>query len=277
MRQTITKALDRGWRLVGTGLSFAVMGVGGLILGVVAAGGVRLAVRDPQRRARLARRLVSRLFRAFVWFMNTVGVLRWSVEGLEHWPRERGVLVVANHPTLIDVVFLIALLDGADCVVKARVLSNPFWGLITRTADYVSNEDLGTLLAEVAVRLQAGRTVIVFPEGTRTEPGAEPAFGPLASLIAVRTGCPLMPVLITCSPPTLHKHLPWYRIPERRVDLRLRLCLPWQVARSGGRAADQRRAARTLTHELEAFYRRELGSANLWDSRRHSVPPALPT
>jgi 1-acyl-sn-glycerol-3-phosphate acyltransferase len=277
MRQVITMVLDRGWRLVGTGLSFAVMGIGGLILSLIAAVGVRLAIRDRQRRAQVARRLVSRMFRAFVWFMATVGVLRWSIEGLENWQKERGYLVLANHPTLIDVVFLIALLEGADCVVKAGVLTNPFWGMITRTADYLSNEDLGALLAEVSARLHSGRTVILFPEGTRTAPGSSPALGTVASLIAVRTGCQLLPVVITCTPPTLHKHLPWYRIPERRVDLRLRLCTPWQVMRTEGSAGEQRRAARTLTRELEAFFGRELGSANLWDSRRNSAPPALRT
>jgi 1-acyl-sn-glycerol-3-phosphate acyltransferase len=269
--------LDRGWRLVGTGLSFAVMGIGGLILGLIALLGVRVAIRDRARRAQVARKLVSRTFRAFVWFMATVGVLRWSVEGLDKWQRGRGCLVVANHPTLIDVVFLIALLDGADCVVKAGVLKNPFWGAIVRTAGYLSNDDLALLLAEASARLRAGHTLILFPEGTRTPPGSLPTLGTVAGLIAVRTGCELLPVVITCEPPTLHKNLPWYRIPERRVDLRLRLCEPWPVPRTGGSGNEQRRAARTLTRELQAFFGRELGSANLWASRRNSDAPALPT
>lgn len=272
MLQVLGRTLDRGWRLVGTGLSFAVFGIGGVILGLVAVVVLRLIIRDRGRRARVARRMVSRTFRGFVLFMSTVGVLRWSVEGAAHWKRSQGCLVVANHPTLIDVVFLLGLFEGADCVVKAGVITNPFWSMLVRTADYISNEDLGALMAETAARLRAGRTIILFPEGTRTVPGKPLAFGPLAGLIAVRTGCELLPVVITCTPPTLYKHLPWYRIPERRVDLRLRLLPTWPVALAEGAGTEQRRAARALTRELEAFFGRELGSATLAVTGRGGEP-----
>lgn len=258
MRQTPGGILDRGWRLVATGISFAVMGVGGLVLGLFAATVLRLAIRDREACARAARRLISLAFRGFVYFMSTVGVLRWSVEGLAHWQRDRACLVVANHPTLIDVVFLLALFEGADCVVKAPVLANPFWGMLVRTAGYVSNEDLGALLGETSARLQAGRTVILFPEGTRTVPGSSPVFGTMVALLAVRTGCPLLPVVITCTPSTLYKNLSWYRIPRRRVELRLRVCPAWSVERASGSSAEGRRVAQSLTRELEVFFRREL-------------------
>ena len=273
MLQVLGRTLDRGWRLIGTGLSFAVFGIGGFIIGLFAVVGLQLVIRDRARRAQVARLIISRTFRGFTVFMSAVGVLRWSVEGASHWKRDQGCMVVANHPTLIDVVFLLGLFEGADCVVKAGVITNPFWSMLVRTADYISNEDLGALLAETANRLKAGRTVILFPEGTRTVPGAPLSFGPVAGLVAVRTGCQLLPVVITCTPPTLYKHLPWYRIPERRVDLRLRLCPGWSVALAEGKGTDQRRAARALTRDLEAFFGRELGSATLAATGR-GVEPA---
>jgi 1-acyl-sn-glycerol-3-phosphate acyltransferase len=273
MLQVLGRILDRGWRLIGTGLSFAAFGIGGFILGLVAVVWLRLVISDRARRAEVARLMVSRTFRGFAMFMSAVGVLRWSVEGASYWRRDRGCLVVANHPTLIDVVFLLGLFDGADCVVKAGVITNPFWRMLVGTADYISNEDLGILLAETSNRLKAGRTVILFPEGTRTVPGAPLTFGPLAGLIAVRTGCELLPVVITCTPPALYKHLPWYRIPERRMHFRLRLHSAWSVALAAGTGADQRRAARALTRDLEAFFGRELGSATLAATGR-GVEPA---
>jgi 1-acyl-sn-glycerol-3-phosphate acyltransferase len=252
--------LNRAWRLIGTGLSFAVFGIGGLFLGVVVCMAMRLIIHDPAAYAQAARRLVSRAFRLFAAFMSAVGVLRWRVDGLAHWRRDRGYLVVANHPTLIDIVFLIGFFEGADCVVKAGVLRNPFWGILVRAADYVSNDNPAELLNEAARRLQAGRTVVIFPEGTRSTPGLPLSFGSAASAIAVRAGCWCLPVVITCTPPTLYKHLAWYRVPAVRVDVLLRICAPWQVAPADGTVAGLRRAGRDLTGKLEEFYTRELGS-----------------
>jgi 1-acyl-sn-glycerol-3-phosphate acyltransferase len=189
--------------------------------------------------------------------MTLVGVLRWRVEGREHWRRDRGYLVVANHPTLIDIVFLLALFEGADCVVKASAVRNPFWGLLVRAADYVSNEDPVALLEEAAARLEAGRTVVLFPEGTRTMPGQPPAFGAAAGVIATRAGCWCLPAVIGCTPPTLYKNLPWYRVPASRVEFSLGLREPWRVERATGGFREHRHAAREFTRRLEEFYARE--------------------
>jgi hypothetical protein len=51
--------------------------------------------------------------------------MTYQIEGGERLQRD-GLLVLANHPTLIDVVCLISLLPNADCVVKRAVACNPF-------------------------------------------------------------------------------------------------------------------------------------------------------
>ncbi|MEQ1801095.1 MAG: lysophospholipid acyltransferase family protein [Gammaproteobacteria bacterium] len=258
MWHRLANGLNRAWRLVATGLSFAVFGIGGLLLGLVVCIVLRIIIPDPDAYAQAARRLVSRAFRLFVTFMSAVGVLRWRVDGLEHWQRDRSYLVIANHPTLIDIVFLIGLFDGADCVVKAGVLRNPFWGLLVRAADYVSNEDPAALLDEAAGRLRTGRTVVAFPEGTRTTPGQQLVAAPAVSAIAVRAGCTCLPVVISCTPLTLYKNLAWHDVPAARVDFRLRICPAWDVPRAEGSLAEQRRAAHELGRKIEEFYVREI-------------------
>ena len=250
----VVNRLDRAWRLVGTGLSFTFFGIGGFLLGAVLCAILRLIIHDPARYAQVVRRLVSAAFRVFVWFMATVGVLRWRVEGMPARAMADGCLVVANHPSLIDIVFLIGLFDGADCVVKADVLRNPAFGLLTRAADYVSNDDAGVFLEQSIARLQAGRTVVIFPEGTRTVPGRPLAFSTAAGAILARSGAAAIPVIISCDPPTLYKGLPWYRIPARRPTFVLRVCAPI-VAVPG---ADPRQAARDTTRYLQAFFAAEL-------------------
>jgi 1-acyl-sn-glycerol-3-phosphate acyltransferase len=112
--------------------------------------------------------------------------------------------------------------------------------------------------------------VILFPEGTRTSPGQPLVLGTAAGAIAVRAGCRCLPVVITCTPPTLYKGLPWYRVPASRVDFRLRVCPPWQAAHSERAPAVQRRAARDFTRRLEIFFTEGLAA----EASRHADRPS---
>jgi 1-acyl-sn-glycerol-3-phosphate acyltransferase len=71
--------------------------------------------------------------------------------------------------------------------------------------------------------LQAGETLLMFPEGTRTVPGQPMALQRGAANVALRAARVLTPVFISCEPPTLSKNLPWYRIPPRRPKWTLRV------------------------------------------------------
>lgn len=117
--------LDHAWRVFGTGLSFLAFGVGGLFLGVVVLPVMLLLVRDEDRRRRWSRRVVQASFSAHVELMRSLGLMTYEVRGRERLRRD-GLLVLANHPTLIDVVLLVSLLPNADCVVKSAVARNPF-------------------------------------------------------------------------------------------------------------------------------------------------------
>ena len=81
--------------------------------------------------------------------MRRLGVLTVSVSGAARLQRE-GLLVLANHPTLIDVVLLVALLPDADCVVKRAVARNPFMRATVRAAGYIVNDD-GPALVEAGI------------------------------------------------------------------------------------------------------------------------------
>ena len=170
------RGLDRAWRVLATGLSFAAFGLGGLVAGVVVAPLMLVLVRDPARRRRLARRGVQRGFALQVAIMRRLGVLTVSVSGAARLQRE-GLLVLANHPTLIDVVLLVALLPDADCVVKRAVARNPFMRATVRAAGYIVNDD-GPALVEAGIATVCGGGCLVdLPRGhpQRARPAAETA------------------------------------------------------------------------------------------------------
>jgi len=159
--------LSLGWRVLATGLSFMLFGLGGLLLRVLVFPLLSLCVREPGSRMRAARAVIRLSFRAFVGVMRLLGVLRYEVRGLEKLDRE-GQLILANHPTLIDTVFLIAFVRNADCIVKGGLWNNPFTRGPVRAAGYICNDRGPELVEDCIASLGAGGNLIVFPEGTRT-------------------------------------------------------------------------------------------------------------
>lgn len=210
------------WRLIATALSFSLFGLGGVLLRVLIFPLLALLPGDALSRRTRARAVVSKTFYLFVRFMYRSGVLTYEVEGIERLGRP-GQLVIANHPSLIDVVVLIAFIRNANCVVKQSLWDNPSMRGPLRAAHYISNSGSMDMLDEAAAALQSGQTLVIFPEGTRTTPGQSPQFHRGAAAIALRGAHVVTPVVISVSPTTLTKAEPWYSIPSRRFHLRLRV------------------------------------------------------
>lgn len=208
------------WRLVATAMSFSLFGIGGVLLRVLVFPLLALLPGDALSRRTRARAVVSGTFYLFVRFMYRTGVLTYEVEGIERLGQP-GQMVIANHPSLIDVVVLIAFIRDANCVVKQSLWDNPCMRGPIRAAGYISNSGSLDMLDEAAAALHGGQTLIVFPEGTRTTPGHAPEFHRGAAAIAVRGARMVTPVVISVTPSTLTKAEPWYSIPARRFHFRL--------------------------------------------------------
>ena len=210
------------WRLIATAISFALFGIGCLCLRLVIFPLLSCLPGDAMRQRERARFTISRLFWLFIRTMTRMGVLTYDVQGAERLGRP-GQMIIANHPSLIDVVFLIGLVRNANCVVKQSLWQNPFTRSPVRAAQYISNDGSVDMLDNAAGALQQGQTLVIFPEGTRTQPGQAPAFHRGAAAIALRGAKILTPVVIKVSPTTLTKAEPWYRIPDRRVHFSFRV------------------------------------------------------
>jgi len=248
------------WRLFATGACFAIFGIGGVLVSVFVFPLMRLLPGGENRRRLRARRLIRYLFGAFIGLIRALGIMTLEIHGAERLRASGGTLVVANHPTLIDVLVLLSIVPNADCVVKAGVWRNVWMRGMVREAGYISNESPESLLDDCARALQRGGALVIFPEGTRTVPGRPLRFVRGAAHIALRSGGQILPVLLHCEPSTLHKGLPWYRIPSRpfhfRVDVQTPLCLADLVEVSEPESL----AARHLTESLHKYFASEIES-----------------
>ncbi len=146
----------------------------------------------------------DRSFGSLAWYrfvqfvMGTIAavLLRWRATGHEHVPESGGVLLVSNHLSYLDVVFLGVPLRRPLNFVARSTLFVPVLGAFIRSvgAFPIQREGIGASgMKETLRRLRAGGIVTLFPEGTRSPDGE---LGPLKAGIAVlvtRAGVPVVP------------------------------------------------------------------------------------
>lgn len=202
------------WRLFATGLSFFNFGLGGLFIRFFIVPFLFVLPINKQNKTRIGRYCIHNGFRLFIWQMKTLGVLSYEVHGLEKI--QPGELIIANHPSLIDVVFLLSFIKDTNCIVRNGLFINPFTSAPLRCAGYIPNIDAEQLVRDCAASLVSGDGLLIFPEGTRTVPGKKPKFQRGAANIAIASNAKVRPVEIKCSEVTLTKGEKWYHIPNRR-------------------------------------------------------------
>lgn len=175
---------------------------------------------------RMCRRIVGR---SWVFFHD---YMRW-LHLIDYNPREVGTklpdgpfVMVANHPTLIDVTALVSFHSDISIVAKTTMFNSRLLGPLLRSCDHIDGGDGGlfsgaTVMTQGLARLAAGISVVIFPEGTRSPERGLGTFRQGAYEMAVRAGVPLVEAVITCDPPTLMRGQAWYEIPPRTSRLRV--------------------------------------------------------
>jgi len=253
------------WRILVTGACLALFGVGGLVLGLIVFPALMLLPGDLGRRRRRTRRLVQRAFRLFVLVMTGAGGISYELRGGERLGRP-GQLIIANHPTLVDVVFIVAFTPGPACVVKAAMFSNPFTRRVVQAAGYISNSPTDVMIERANAALRSGDALVMFPEGTRTRPGQPLHFHRGAASIAVQSAAFLTPIYVRVTPPLLHKAQPWYRVPLRRPHLIVEVGADVDLEVYRERPAPI--ASRQLNAWLQDHYEEKLGPSGGYNGPR---------
>lgn len=254
----MTARLDYLWRFCATGVAFAMFGVCGVLFSVLV---FPLAWLWPHRasRQRAVTTVIHWFFRALVALLRRVGVMELEVSGADALRAGDPAIVVANHPTYLDVMVLLSLTPRACCVVKNAHWSNPcFWGIV-RAAEYVSNADPAELVEAGARQLTAGYTMIIFPEGRRSPaPNRLHAFSRGFAHMALKAGAPIVPVLMDCDPPAFTKQMRWYDVPARAFRMRVSVLEPLGVEQLAAHDTLPALAARSVTSAIEAHITRHL-------------------
>jgi 1-acyl-sn-glycerol-3-phosphate acyltransferase len=131
--------------------------------------------------------------------------IRVKVNGTENIPRERSAVYIANHQSHFDILALYASLPiQFRWMAKQELFDIPLFGMAMRRSGYIAidrsdrRKSMQSMIA-AAQRIQHGTSVIVFPEGTRTNDGRLQSFKKGGFMIALKAQAPLVPVAINGS------------------------------------------------------------------------------
>ena len=209
----------------------------------------------------LGRSVIARAYRFFWAAASFSGMMRIDADCLDALRDERGLILVANHPTMLDALLLVARLPRSACIMKADLMRNVFLGAGARLARYIRNDSARTMVRLAVEDLRNGGQLVIFPEGTRTVAPPLNAFRPGVTLIAKLAQAPIQTVFIDTESPYLAKGWPLWRVPPLPIVFRLRL---------GQRFAPSQ-DSNALLQQIEHYFRQSM------EQRAPDAQPACQT
>jgi 1-acyl-sn-glycerol-3-phosphate acyltransferase len=167
-----------------------------------------------ERLGAAVRGMIRGVFLAWLWWFQVSRCLKIGWRGFDSSFAPR-TIYIANHPTLLDATFLLARLPDTICIIKPSLMRSPAIGPVALLAGYAAGETDVDLIRRVAEKVVAGRSLLVFPEGTRTATGTRlGTLKPGYALIAERAHAAVQLIVIRASADLVPRGRPWWRPPS---------------------------------------------------------------
>jgi 1-acyl-sn-glycerol-3-phosphate acyltransferase len=144
---------------------------------------------------------------ARIWarMLGVISGVKIAVTGLENIPRDKPLILAANHQGAGDIMIVLAFLPvHFRFAIKKELFDIPIFGWYLRRAGYFPIDRELVLSAYKMVEqivgfLNAGDSVLIFPEGTRSTDGTLGKFKRGSLLAALKSGAPIVPLAISGS------------------------------------------------------------------------------
>ena len=136
--------------------------------------------------------------RASLWWLKVIAGTRFEVRGAEHIPHG-AALVAGKHQSAWDIFALLPLLNDPAVVLKRELTWIPLFGWFALKFQMLPvDRDAGAgalkrLIARAKRAVEQNRQILIFPEGTRRAPDAEPDYKPGAAALYLQLDVPCIP------------------------------------------------------------------------------------
>ena len=170
-------------------------GTGSIVLALVVFPWIRVFVHPNEKFQIKAREFVSASFRMFTNVMRATGAISIKIDDPKKYRNIHGKIIIANHPSILDFVFIMSLVPNANCIVRGGLTKTVLAGVIKQC--YIVNSlDFDQLCRLCKQTIDEGNNVIIFPEGTRTPRHGKNTYKKGAARIAWYSGCDVLPILV---------------------------------------------------------------------------------
>ena len=143
--------------------------------------------------------VISSWARFNIWTLGIICGLKFRVQGLENIPDQPSI-IISNHQSAWETLCFQLFFPPLSFVLKRQLLWIPFfgWGLAAYRPIAIDRSKkvraLDQLIKQGTQRLEEGRWLVIYPEGTRMLPGQPGKFQIGGAMIAAKTGAPIVPV-----------------------------------------------------------------------------------
>lgn len=188
----------RGFLVV---MVFTIFGIGSLLLSFLflPIGGIFL--RGGKKREKFSH-IIHKLWHIYTQFFVVLNLIKIEKHGVK---QVKGKIIVATHPTFIDILILIGIYDNSLCIAKKELLNNIFLKNIIKNIYIPNNIELDEFKNICTKTLNDGYNIIIFPTGTRTVEGEEIKIHKGSAAVQIASGADILPVKIVCDYPVLQK------------------------------------------------------------------------
>lgn len=192
---------------------FAFFGAGSLILSfiLIPVGGIFIKGR---KKREYFSHFIHKLWAWYTGVLISVGLIKIEKNNVEQM---KGKIIVATHPSFIDIVILIGIYDNSLCLAKKEILNNFFMKNIVKNVYIPNNVELDEFKDICKAALDDGYNIVIFPTGTRTVEGEDLKIHKGAAALQIATGADIIPVKMKCDYPFLQKGKPVYDAGNRVI------------------------------------------------------------
>ena len=206
--------------------------------------------------------------RVSVWLLRVVCGTKVEFRGLENLPKG-ALIVAAKHQSTWETFALLRLFDDFTFIVKRELMWIPIFGWCMWKGGMVpvdrgaGSQALTDMTARAKKEIRSGRQLIIFPEGTRRAPGAEPRYKFGVAHLYAEVGVPCVPV-------ALNSGLFW----PRRKFLRFPGTIVVEFLRRSRRGSTRTRFLQRLQSDIETATARLIAEG---EAELKSLGPRAPT
>src|SRR3990167_3746852 len=135
-----------------------------------------------------------------IWILKVICRVNYEVRGLKNIPKDRNSIILSKHQSTWETFFLPGLFGQPAIILKRELFWVPFfgWGLAVIDPIAINRRDSSSAMEQIISKgkrcLDAGRWILVFPEGTRIPYGKIGNYRLGGARLAVATGYPVLPI-----------------------------------------------------------------------------------